>query len=144
MRVEDDVGRPRSRPRGRAPGIHDDGGAVSGEFAAALPGAVLILTLLLGLGMHAAAQVTLEEGARAAARELARGETEASAREAVQRVAGESVQVSISRDGEHARVRLVRPVRLLGLVELSAEQTADASARVEQPSLGGGIPGGPP
>lgn len=113
--------------------VEDDGGAVSSEFAAALPAAVLVLALLLSLGMHAAAQVSLEGGARAAARELARGESESSAVEAAQRISGESVHVSTSAEGGYARVTLTRPVQLMGLVELSAEQTASAVARVEQP-----------
>lgn len=111
----------------------EDGG-VSAEFAAALPAVVLVLGLLLSLGMHAAAQVSLEGGARAAARELARGESESSAVEAAQRISGESVHVATASEGEYARVTLTRPVRLLGLVEISAEQTAAAVARVEQPA----------
>ncbi|GAB3192782.1 TadE family type IV pilus minor pilin [Nesterenkonia suensis] len=110
----------------------DDDGAVSGEFAAALPAAVVMLALLLSLGMHAAAQVSLEEGARAAARELARGEPTSSAVGAAQRIAGDSAQVTTSRKGEYTQVTLTRPVRLLGFVELSADQTATAVARLEQ------------
>lgn len=106
-------------------------GSVSTEFAVALPGVVLILGLLLSLGMHGAAQVSLEEGARAAARELARGEDPAAAEQTASRVTGDEVSATISRDGGYSHVELTRPVRLLGLVELDMTQTAEASARTE-------------
>ncbi len=106
-------------------------GSVSTEFAVALPGVVLIVGLLLSLGMYGAAQVSLEEGARAAARELARGEDSATAEQTAARVAGTQVSAAVSRDGAYARVALTQPVRLLGVVELGVTQTAEASARVE-------------
>ena len=109
----------------------DDDGAVSGEFAAALPAVVLVLTLLLSLGMHAAAQVSLEAGARAAARELARGESPESAEATARRVTGAEIEVSTTTDGEFAQVELTRQVQLLGLLEITAEQSADAAARME-------------
>ncbi|WP_198144759.1 TadE/TadG family type IV pilus assembly protein [Nesterenkonia jeotgali] len=49
-------------------------GSISAEFALALPSVVLVLLLVLSLGLHGAAQVSLEAGAGAAARELARGQ----------------------------------------------------------------------
>lgn len=115
-----------------------ESGSVSAEFALALPAVVLMLGLLLGLGMHGAAQVSLEEGARAAARELARGESQADAAQTASRVAGEGVDVAFGHDGGYAQVTLSRPVRLMGLVELEARQSAEAQALVEQvPSAAG-------
>lgn len=108
-----------------------ESGSVSAEFALALPAVVLMLGLLLGLGMHGAAQISLEEGARAAARELARGEAQDDAAQTASRVSGEDIDVAFGRDGGYARVTLSRPVRLMGLVELNAQQTAEAHARVE-------------
>lgn len=129
------------RRRRRRPG-DDERGAVTGEFAAALPAAVLVLMLLIGLAMHGAAQISLEEGVRAAAREAARGADETTAIEAARRVADEELEVSISREGGYARVSAVRPVRILGLVEVSMEQSAEAEARVEHLPPAGG-PAGP-
>lgn len=117
----------RAEERARA----EELGSVSTEFAVALPGVVLILGLLLSLGMHGAAQVALEEGARAAARELARGEDPAAAEQTASRVAGDGVSATISRDGAYSQVELTRPVRLLGMVELDLDQSAVASARTE-------------
>lgn len=108
-----------------------DSGSVSAEFALALPAVVLMLGLLLGLGMHGAAQISLEEGARAAARELARGESQDQAVRTAVRISGEDVDVAFGADGGYARVTLSRPVRLMGLVELSTQQTAEAHARTE-------------
>lgn len=119
-------------------------GAVTGEFAAALPAALLVLMLLISLAMHGAAQISLEEGVRAAAREAARGADETTAVQAARRVADEDISVSISRDGDYAQVTAVRPVRILGLVEISLEQTAEAEARVEQlPPAGDAESSGP-
>lgn len=133
---------PEAPGRRRRPRTAGERGAVTGEFAAALPAAVLVLMLLISLAMHGAAQVSLEDGVRAAARETARGADEATAVEAARRVADEELEVSISRDGGYARVRAVRPVRILGLVEVALEQTAEAEVPVEHlPSAE--VPAGP-
>ena len=107
-------------------------GSISAEFAVALPSVVLVLLLVLTLGLHGAAQVTLEAGAGAAARELARGEDPASAESAARRVAGDEVSVQLSQDQGYATVILVRPVRVLGWVEVAMTQDAQATARVEE------------
>lgn len=98
----------------------------------ALPSVVLVLLLVLSLGLHSAAQVTLEMGARAAARELARGEEPAAAQAAARRVAGEEVSVKFSQDQDYVTVALVRPVRVLGWIEIATIQDAEATARVEE------------
>lgn len=118
----------------------EEEGSVSTEFAVALPAVVLILGLLLSLGMHGAAQVSLEEGARAAARELARGEDPAAAEHTAARVAGDGISSAVSQDGVYAHVVLTRPVRLLGVVELELTHTAEASARIEHVPTDGGSP----
>ncbi|EXF24585.1 TadE family protein [Nesterenkonia sp. AN1] len=106
-------------------------GAITAEFAVALPGVMLVLLLVLSLGLHGAAQVTLESGARAAARELARGEDPASAEAAARRITGEEVSFQLSHDQGYVTVELVRPVRVLGWVEVAMTQDAQATARVE-------------
>ncbi|PRZ14028.1 TadE family type IV pilus minor pilin [Nesterenkonia sandarakina] len=107
-------------------------GSISAEFAVALPTVVLVLLLVLSLGLHGAAQVTLETGARAAARELARGEDPASAEAAARRVAGEEVSFRLSQEQGYVTVTLLRPVRVLGWVEVAMTQDAAATARVEE------------
>ncbi|TLP71825.1 TadE family type IV pilus minor pilin [Nesterenkonia sphaerica] len=106
-------------------------GSVTAEFALAVPAVVFVMLLVISLAMHGAARIALEEGARAAARELARGESAATVQEALRQTAGDGVEVAMSADGPYTAVVVTRPVRVLGLVELSAEQTAEAYARTE-------------
>lgn len=91
----------------------------------------MVLLFVISFALQGAAQVSLEEGARAAARELARGEPVAAAEAAARRVAGEGTAVALSREGRYVTVRLAQPVRLLGWLEIEATQTAEATALVE-------------
>lgn len=112
-------------------------GSVTAEFALGLPSLVVIVLLLISLAMHGAAQVALEEAARAAARELARGEPAAQAEQAAQYSAGSNVTVSIGSEGEYTTVALSQPVQILGLINLQTELTSEAKARAESlPSPG--------
>lgn len=104
---------------------------MTAEFALALPGVMLVLLLVLSLGMHGAAQVALEDGARAAARELARGEPAAVAESTAAQRAGSDVSVAVSAEGPYTSVELTRPVQVLGLITLEAEHSARAHARTE-------------
>ncbi|GAA1150825.1 TadE family type IV pilus minor pilin [Nesterenkonia lutea] len=106
-------------------------GSISAEFALALPGVILVLLLVLSFAMQGAAQVSLEEGARVAARELARGESAVSAEAAARRVSGERTAFRLDREDPYVTVVLSRPVRVLGWLELDATQDARATARVE-------------
>lgn len=92
---------------------------------------ILVLLVVLSLGLHGGVQVTLEEGARVAARELARGEPAAAAESAALRVAGEGVSFQLIQDDSYVTVVLERPVRMMGVIEISATQEARATARVE-------------
>src|SRR5690625_2179280 len=106
-------------------------GSVTAEFALGLPAVVLVLLLVLGLAMHGAARVALEVGARAGARELARGESSAAAEQSIRAAAGEDVTVTITTNAEYTHVALTQPVQILGLIQISAEISAEASARTE-------------
>lgn len=113
-------------------------GSVTAEFALGLPAVMLVLLLVIGMAMHGASRVALEDGARAAARELARGESAETAEQTARSAAGDEVAVVISAEGQYTRVVLTRPVRVLGLIQLDTELTAEASARTEHvASLGG-------
>lgn len=119
---------------------HDDAGSVTAEFALGLPAVIMVLLLAVSLGMHGAAQVSLQDGARAAARELARGETIDTAEATALQRAGDGVAVQISTEGEYSVVRLSRPVQVLGMIQLDTEHTAEAAARTEHVSTSGGPP----
>lgn len=75
-------------------------GAVTAEFAVALPAVVLLLALLLAGSAAGVTQLRLEEAARAGARALARGEDAASVDVIVRRLAGASAASAVASDGE--------------------------------------------
>ena len=75
-------------------------GAVTAEFAVALPGVLLLLALLLAGAAAGVTQLRLEEAARAGARALARGESPAAVEGIVRTLAGASATAAIAHDGE--------------------------------------------
>lgn len=121
-----DVGSQRSRSR---PG--SERGSVTAEFALALPAVILVLLLVISLAMHGAARVALEDGARAAARELARGASTSEAEQAARSAAGDTVTMRSTSEAEYTVVELRQPVNIMGLVELQTEHSARASVRTE-------------
>lgn len=82
----------------RGPG--KDRGAVTAEFAVALPAVLLLLALLLAGSAAGITQLRLEEAARAGARALARGEDAGAVEGIVRHLAGASASSSIVADGE--------------------------------------------
>ena len=127
----------KGRRRRAAPAETAERGSVTAEFALALPAVVLVLLLVLGLGMHGAARVSVEEGARIAARELARGTSADTASRLAREAAGQDSSVHLGHEGEYAVVTLRRPVQVLGLLELTVDHEARAHVRIEQ------LPGAP-
>lgn len=75
-------------------------GAVTAEFAVALPAVVLLLALLLAGSAAGVTQMRLEEAARAAARALARGEDPSAVDAIVRRLAGSAAAPAVTSDGE--------------------------------------------
>ena len=74
-------------------------GAVTAEFAVALPAVLLLLALLLAGSAAGVTQLRLEEAARAGARALARGEDAAAVDAIVRRLAGASAVSAVASDG---------------------------------------------
>jgi hypothetical protein len=70
-------------------------GAVTAEFAVALPAVLLLLALLLAGSAAGITQLRLEEAARAGARALARGEDAGAVEGIVRQLAGGSASSSI-------------------------------------------------
>ncbi len=110
-----------------------DHGAVTAEFAVALPAVLLLLALLLAGSAAGITQLRLEEAARAGARALARGDGDAAVDGIVRRLAGDAATAVVSEDGEWINVtvsaRVVGPLGSLIPWRLSAT----ASARGEAP-----------
>jgi len=138
--------RPRFRPDPWfgccLPGPGDSRGAVTAEFAAALPAVLLLLALLLAGAAAGATQLRLEEAALAGARALARGESPAAAEAMVRRLAGASATAAIVVDGEWVSVTIAdRVAGPLGSM-VPWTLTARASARNETAgSRGSDTPG---
>lgn len=114
----------RGHPRRRRPRPDADDGAVTAETAIVLPAIVLMLLVVLAGGAAAAGQVRCEEAAGAAARVVARGETENAAVDEARSIAGDRAQVTVDvRNGRaEAQVTLPAPGILAdwGGLELSA------------------------
>ena len=88
------------RPRSRQGAVGGTGrGAVTAEFAVALPAVLLLLALLLAGSAAGVTQLRLEEAARAGARALARGEDAAAVDAIVRRLAGASAVSAVASDG---------------------------------------------
>jgi hypothetical protein len=138
--------RPRFRPHPWfgccLPGTGNSQGAVTAEFAVALPAVLLLLALLLAGAAAGTTQLRLEEAALAGARALARGESPAAAEAMVRRLAGASATAAIVDDGEWVSVTVAdRVAGPLGSM-VPWTLTARASARNESAgSLGWDTPG---
>lgn len=113
--------------------LREDQGSATAETAIVLPVVAVMVAVLLVTAMGLAAQVRLEGAARAAARELARGEQTSVAVEAARRAGGADLRVEANADGEWAQVRVSRTVQapsgILGGATWTL--TAEASARRE-------------
>ncbi|WP_159707077.1 TadE family type IV pilus minor pilin [Arthrobacter sp. 18067] len=131
--------------RGQASRSKQDRGAVTAEFAVALPAVILLLAFMLAGGAAGITQLRLEEAARAGARASARGETAASVQGIVRRLGGEGVSSSLVDDGTWLTVTASSPVGgALGKL-IPWTLSASASARGELPSAespgeGSGVP----
>ncbi|BCW37581.1 hypothetical protein StoSoilA2_36370 [Arthrobacter sp. StoSoilA2] len=79
-------------------------GAVTAEFAVALPAVILLFAFLLAAGAAGITQLRLEEAARAGARSLARGESSGEVQGIVRRLAGEGAAVGVASDGDWVTV----------------------------------------
>lgn len=102
-------------------------GAVTAELAVSLPAVVLLIAAALTGASAGVTQLRLEEAARAAARELMRGDSGA-AETAARRIAGSDADISISAEGEWQRVQVASSVAAPLLELLPVRLSADAMA----------------
>ncbi|WP_275425711.1 TadE family type IV pilus minor pilin [Arthrobacter alpinus] len=119
-------------------------GSVTAELAVVLPAVTALLAILL-LGVSAGVlQLRLEEGARAGARALARGDSSAQVVAIVSRVAGEKSSVSLGYSDGYATVSVSGHAGgvLSDLVPWT--QTAQASSRTETRAAGPLVGSAPP
>lgn len=124
----------------------EDRGSASAETAIVLPVVLVLVMLLAVVGTGIGVQVRLESAARAAARELARGEDEAGAVAAAQRVGGPGTRVSIREDGAWVEVRVervLRPAARGPLSGMALTLSGSAQARREPALVPAGAGAGP-
>ncbi|NQD88127.1 pilus assembly protein TadE [Paenarthrobacter sp. CM16] len=106
-------------------------GAVTAEFAVALPAVVLLLAFLLAGGAAGITQLRLQEAATAGARASARGETGATVEGIVRRLAGDTATSSMTDGGGWLTVTVSsRAGGAMGPL-IPWTLTASASARAE-------------
>lgn len=113
-------------------------GAVTAEFAVALPAVLLLLALLLAGAAAGVTQLRLEEAAHAGARALARGDDPGAAEGIVRAVAGPSASASVAADGEWFSVTVADKVGGPLGTTVPWTLTAKATARSEIASARGG------
>ena len=101
-------------------------GAVTAELAVAIPAVVLLFGVILTAVAAGVAQVRAEEAARAAARELARGEPPNVVAATVQRMAGAGARPEVKADGETVSVTI--RVAVSGPFAAAVGLVAEASA----------------
>jgi Flp pilus assembly protein TadG len=119
-------------------------GAVTAEFAVALPAVLLLLALLLSGAAAGVTQLRLEEAAHAGARALARGEDPAAVEVVVRTMAGASAAASVTADGEWLSVTVTDRVGGPMGATVPWTLTARATARSESPAASGtALPGLP-
>lgn len=119
--------------RPRASHCWDDRGSATAETAIVLPVVVVMVLVVLLTGAGIGSQVRLENAARAAAREMARGEEQSAAVATAQRVGGDGTSVHISGDGTWVQVEVTRTLRAGSgaLAGASWELSAEAQSRRE-------------
>lgn len=112
--------------------LRKDSGAATAETAIVLMVVSALLALLAGIGAMFVSQAQLSEGARTAAREVIRGESEGAAIDAGHSVSGDDAQFSVARSGEYVTVTATRPVTVGGhILSHTFTLNATATARIE-------------
>lgn len=119
--------------RPRSSRCWDDRGSATAETAIVLPVVVVMVLVVLLTGAGIGAQVRLENAARSAAREMARGEERTAAAATAQRIGGDGTSVLITGDGVWVRVEVTRTLHAGSgpLAGASWELSAEAESRRE-------------
>ena len=112
-------------------------GTVTAEFAVALPAVLGLLAMLLAGAAAGMTQLRIEEGARAGARALARGEDPATVQRTVRTLAGASASASVSADAGWFNVTVTDRVPGPLGSSIPWTLTARASTRSETAGTGG-------
>ncbi|WP_240721581.1 TadE family type IV pilus minor pilin [Pseudarthrobacter sp. NamE5] len=117
--------------RSQGPGPSRSRGAVTAEFAVTLPAVLLLLAMLLAGASAGVTQLRLEEGARAGARALARGDDPATVERIVRTLSGSSASAAVSAEGQWLSVTVTDRVGGPLGSSIPWQLTARASTRSE-------------
>lgn len=109
----------------------DDSGTASAELAVLMPSIVMLLAIVLAAGAAGLGQLKAIDGAQAAVRQLARGETADRAKSTARTVAGADAGVTIHRDGGWVTVEVTSGGPDFVEAMLSVVPAATATARIE-------------
>lgn len=90
----------------------DESGSSTAEFAVLLPAVVLMLSLLLGFGVLGIHQIQVQQAAGAMAREMARGEDQATAQASGVKLAGSGARFAVSSNDGFSQVKVSKSVKL--------------------------------
>jgi len=85
-------------------------GAVTAELAVGFPAVVLLLVTILTLAAASGAQMRALDAARAGARAVAVGQSDAQVGKAVEQLAGSTARWQSAREGEWVRIDVWKPV----------------------------------
>ncbi|MDA2808218.1 TadE family type IV pilus minor pilin [Nocardiopsis suaedae] len=131
-------GEARRNPRpGRAPGggarsaPTAERGSATAETAVALPALAVVLALAIAAVSAVSTHLACVDAARAGARALARGQSEAVVLQEASRAAPEEARVRARRTGGEARVVVSAPVRIMPGMPAPVRAVATAAAAVE-------------
>ncbi|MEW1948789.1 TadE family type IV pilus minor pilin [Pseudarthrobacter sp902506025] len=114
-------------------------GTVTAEFAVALPAVLALLAMLLAGAAAGMTQLRIEEGARAGARAVARGDDPAAVERTVRMLAGSSASATVAADGGWFRVTVTD--RVPGPLGSSIPWTLTARASTRSETAGTGAAG---
>lgn len=115
-------------------------GTVTAEFAVTLPAVMALLAMLLAGAAAGMTQLRIEEGARAGARALARGDDPAAVERTVRTLAGASATASVAADGEWLSITVAD--RVPGPLGSSIPWTLTARASTRSETAGTGAASG--
>jgi hypothetical protein len=118
-------------------------GAVTAEFAVALPSVVFLLALLLAGSAAGVTQLRVEEAARGGARALARGAGVGEVGDIVRQLAGDTAVAEVTLDGDWHRVTVSGRVPgtvgslIPWVLSASVWARAEAPGAAQKPRLNG-------
>ncbi|WP_309072044.1 TadE family type IV pilus minor pilin [Arthrobacter sp.] len=105
---------------------------MTAEVAVAFPAVVALLAVVLAAASVGLSQLRVEEAARAGAREVMRGESEASVGSTVRRIAGEHASIALHSGGGYDTVTVTTTVDVPVLDLFDLNLSARAFAVPEQ------------